>query len=177
LKEENIHHSKHPFFCPLCERYEAGNEHWTIIKHVKLIAVQRGQYSCEKRAIERGDDSMALMTQDFTQIQYNGGFTQDLIICIYTYNPKEPDGLQCTYRKFISKPEDQNGIAFVIGCWKILLEENRFNDVKILIFGQIEGSNTSKSAPISSFYSVYSMYNLYKPEIINFSLQIMVAVL
>lgn len=131
LKEEKIHHSKHPSFCPLCEKYEAGDRSGAIVRHKELIVTQRGQYSAEKRAIGNGTASdTALVTQDFTQITYDGGFTQDLIICIYIHNPMESDGLQRTYRHFVGATSSKNDISFVVGCWKVLMEENRFDGVE-----------------------------------------------
>ena len=89
LKKESIHHSEHPSFCILCERYENGERDFKLQQHKDLIPIQRGQYTKEKLAIGKGDIDTALVTQDFTQIQYEGGFTQDLIITIYTYDSKE----------------------------------------------------------------------------------------
>jgi len=130
LKGEKIHHSNHPSFCPLCERYEAGDRTLEIIRHKELIPIQRGQYSLEKKQIGSGVwKTTALVTQDFTQIQFDGGFTQDLIICIYTHNSMESDGLERTYRHFVGNTLDKNGISFVVGCWKVLLEEEWFNEM------------------------------------------------
>ena len=42
---------------------------------------------------------------------------------------EEADGLQRTYRHFFGKSEDQNGISFVVGCWKLLLDEKRLDRV------------------------------------------------
>jgi hypothetical protein len=130
LKDELIHHSDHPSFCKLCEQYESGDKDPNLIKHKELIPIQRGQYTKEKLVIGNGDKHTALVTQDFTQIQYDGGFTQDLIICIYTYNNEEADGLQRVYRHFVGKSDDQNGVSFVIGCWKVLLDEKRLDEVQ-----------------------------------------------
>jgi len=124
LKGEKIHHSNHPSFCPLCEKYDDENTTLAILKHKELVSIQCGQYSLEKQQIGSGNwKTTALVTQDFTQITYEGGFTQDLIICIYTYNSLEKDGLQQTYRHFVGQTSSKNDISFVVGCWKVLLEE------------------------------------------------------
>jgi len=68
----------------------------------------------------------ALVTQDFSQITYEGGFTQDLIVCIYTHSKSGKDGLNRVYRHFVGEVGNKNDISFVVGCWKILLEEKRF---------------------------------------------------
>jgi hypothetical protein len=135
LKGERIHHSDHPFFCLLCEKYEAGDRTLEIVKHKTLVPIQHGQYSLEKKQIGSGEwKTTALVTQDFTQIQLERSFTQDLIICIYSYNPLEADGLDRTYRHFVGKTLDKNDISFVVGCWKVLLSEkwlNRMTKVNI----------------------------------------------
>jgi len=69
------------------------------------------------------------VTQDFTQIQYEAGFVQDLIICIYTSGTGK-DGLNRVYRHFVGKSGNKNDISFVVGAWKILLEENTFQNMK-----------------------------------------------
>ena len=79
--------------------------------------------------IGKGEKSNVLVTQDFTKIQYDSSFTQDLIICIYIHSNEEADGLQRTYRHFIGKSEDQNGISFVVGHWKLLLDEKKLDIV------------------------------------------------
>lgn len=125
---ENIHHSKKPKFCPLCEQYEAGDRSPAILRHKQLVPVQRGQYSLEKREIGAGKAATAaLVTQDFTQITYDGGFSQDLIICIYTHNPTGKDGLDRYYRHFVGSSTDKNDVSFVVGCWKVVMEEKRLD--------------------------------------------------
>ena len=71
-----------------------------------------------------------LVTQDFTQITFEGGFSQDLIVCIYTHNSKGKNGLDRCYRHFVEFTKDKNDIAFVVGCWKVLLVENQFDRMK-----------------------------------------------
>jgi hypothetical protein len=94
-----------------------------------LITIQRGQYSKEKKEIGLGSyQTIALVTQDFTQIQFDSGFVQDLIICIYTYDhtQQKKDGLNRLYRHFVGKSAQKNNISFVVGAWKILIEEQTF---------------------------------------------------
>jgi hypothetical protein len=37
--------------------------------------------------------------------------------------------LDRTYKYFIGKSENKNNISFVVGAWKILLEENTFQSI------------------------------------------------
>ncbi len=131
LAKEKIHHSKRPKFCPLCEKYDEGDKSKDILEHHSLIPIQRRQYNMEKNEIEsEKTPTTALVTQDFTQITFEGGFSQDLIICIYTHNIKEKDGLNRCYRHFVGSTKDKNDINFVVGCWKVLLEEKHFNGME-----------------------------------------------
>jgi hypothetical protein len=133
LAAEKIHRSKRPKFCPLCEEYEGGNHSHALQRHKDLIPIQRGQYSLEKKKIAEGVTPLtALVTQDFSQILYEGGFTQDLIVCIYTHDSAEKDGLRQYYRHFVGNSSDKNDISFVVGCWKILLEEDKFNGMEMV---------------------------------------------
>jgi hypothetical protein len=75
----------------------------------------------------------ALVTQDFTQITFEGEFVQDLIVCIYTHDQSEKDGLKRCYRHFVGKTTDKNDISFVVGSWKVLLEENKFKNMDQII--------------------------------------------
>ena len=88
LEKAKIHYSKRPKFCPLCKTYEDGDKSENILEHQSLIPIQRGQCSLEKNEIESEKTPTALVTQDFTQITFEGGFSQDLIVCIYTHNSK-----------------------------------------------------------------------------------------
>ena len=131
MAAERVHHSKRPKFCPLCEDIAAGKVSVELTRHKKLIPLQRGQYSKEKKEIASGKASgTTLVTQDFSQIVYEGGFVQDLIICLYNYDSEEIDGLKRTYRHFVGSTTEKNDISFVVGCWKIFLEENRFNKME-----------------------------------------------
>jgi hypothetical protein len=71
-----------------------------------------------------------LVTQDFTQVVFEEGFVQTLIVCIYTYDKASKDGLQRTYRHFVGDIAEKNDVSFVIECWKILLDEKRFNGLE-----------------------------------------------
>jgi hypothetical protein len=81
LKKMNIHHSKKMKFCPICEQIEDGNESEEVQQHLELVSTQRLAYMKDKMEIASGRDfTTALVTQDFTQIELESGFVQDLII-------------------------------------------------------------------------------------------------
>src|SRR5690242_9000160 len=67
LAKENIHHSKTPKFCPLCEAFDADD--YSHSKHKELIPIQRGQYTLDKKNIATNiTPETILVTQDFSQI-------------------------------------------------------------------------------------------------------------
>ncbi len=132
LAAERIHRSR-PKFCPLCEQYASGETSLELVHHKELISLQRGQYTKEKLAIaSENTPTTTLVTQDFSQVIFEGGFVQDLIICFYSYDKEAADGLKRVYRHFVGNTTDKNNISFVVGCWKILLEEHRFENMEIV---------------------------------------------
>ena len=93
LSHELIHHSKKPKFCKLREKYDeciSKNQEIPekLIYHKELILFQRGTYALQKKKIADGKaKKTVLITQDFTQLEFDRGFVQDLIICCYDYDP------------------------------------------------------------------------------------------
>jgi len=58
-------------------------------------------------------------------------FYQNLIVCIYKYNEFENDGLERGYHHFIaSDSKVKNNIGFVVGVWKMMVEQNFFEGVE-----------------------------------------------
>jgi hypothetical protein len=146
VSQEKIRHSKSRKFCPLCEKFENGDKSDELKQHQKLIPIQRGEYHTQKKNIEDGiTPTTALITQDFTQLEFAGGFVQDLIICIYTKD-KEKIGLNRVYRHFIGNSGDKILHLFVAG--KHYLKKIFSNILLLFLFGQMEGQNISKSVQI-----------------------------
>ena len=82
-------------FCPICEKIENSEKNEKINNHLELIAIQRQSYMFEKKEIATEIAcTIALITQDFTQIELDSGFVQDLIICKYTFDSNSKDGLK-----------------------------------------------------------------------------------
>jgi hypothetical protein len=127
LAHELIHHSKKPKFCKICDKYEEcvsrGEEiPLNLLKHKDLILLQRGAYASQKKEIAGGDTTTVLITQDFTQIEFDGGFVQDLIICCYSHDSNAQDGLKRSYQHFVGDINDSNQIPFVAGSWIKMFE-------------------------------------------------------
>ncbi len=133
LANESIHHSKSVKFCPIC-KLEDGNS--TSVEHKQLVKTQHNQYRNQKNdMIATGKNSNGiLITQDFTQLELEGAFMQDLIICKYSFDKNAKDGLKKEYEHFVGKIGIKNDISFVVGAWMALFETNWFKkveDVKI----------------------------------------------
>ena len=113
---ENIHHSKSIKFCPICERYENGMADDADVLHVQIWQIQRKMYMKGKREISEGKSPGTIMvTQDFTQLELDGSFIQDLILCKYSYNKDAADGLERDYRHFIGEIGDKNDVCIICG--------------------------------------------------------------
>ncbi len=97
VAKERVRHSKARKFCPLCEQLESGSVDPKLLRHKELIGIQRLEYKKQKQNIGNGTTpTTALVTQDFTQIQFEGSFVQDLIICIYKRVLERMDLTECT---------------------------------------------------------------------------------
>ena len=97
---------KKPQFCHHCIKFEEGDQFQKIIAHQQLIPIQRKRYLQEKKAIAEGDANTILVTQDFTQLELESGFVQDLIICCYWYDEESKDGLGREYCHFVGNNYD-----------------------------------------------------------------------
>jgi hypothetical protein len=93
---------------------ESGSKNQKLLRHKELIGIQRLEYKKQKKNIGDGAAKSALVTQNFTQIQFEGSFVQDLIICIYTKDDGKNE-LDRVYRYFVGKSENKNDISFVVG--------------------------------------------------------------
>ena len=92
----------------------------------------------EKKKIGSGETpKTALVTQNFTQIHFEGRFCQNLIICIYAHDKSGKDGLNRVYRQRMTFH-----LLLVLGkyCWnKMILME-----WKTSTYGQMVNQNISR---------------------------------
>jgi hypothetical protein len=154
LTKERIHHSKTPIFCPLCEKASKGNITKRVQNHLDILPFQRKKYLEDKKQIADGDTETILITQDFTQLDLESGFLQDLIICCYWYDSNSKDGLGREYKHFVGEKGDKNDIKFVAGAWKQLLQEGWFDKPsKILIWSDGGPKHFKISANLKLFQS------------------------
>ena len=156
---EYVHHSKKPQFCPHCIKFEEGDQSEKIIAHQQLIPIQRKKYLQEKKEIAEGDTDTILITQDFTQLELESGFVQDLIICCYWYDEESKGGLGREYCHFVGNKGETNGVHFVAGCWKQLLKEKWFKSpTKIIIWSDGGPKHFKVSANLQIFQAIQQTY-------------------
>ena len=123
LFTQQIWHSKKPKFCNYCQEFESGVNTSKLKDHQDLIKFQRGQYKKEKEEIANGSDDAILITQDFTQLEIETGFIQNLIVVKYSHDISKEDGLRRDYCHFVGEKGNSNGINFVTGCWKTMWQD------------------------------------------------------
>jgi len=117
LKKERVHYEKTPFFCDHCRNIEGSAPMtMTLEQHVNAMTRQQPTYLRLKGLLAQGalPKDAAIIVQDFSQLNLESGFVQDLIICMYTYSPTSKDHIERHYYDVVGEKELKNGIAFVI---------------------------------------------------------------
>lgn len=84
-----------------------------------------------------------IIVQDFTQLQVQRTFYQDLIIAAYTYNQNIVGGLECIVTHFVaSSSREKNDVNFVIRAWVHLILNGHFAGFKeISVFSDGAGKH------------------------------------
>jgi hypothetical protein len=62
-----------------------------------------------------------IVLHDFTQLNPQTGFNQDMIITLLTYDANAPDKIRRQYRHFVGEQNDKNDVFFVIAVWEHML--------------------------------------------------------
>jgi len=96
LAKEKIHHNRDATFCKYCAKLEGNtnvelddDERAELEGHRQRWYDQTSAYLAEKLRITLGENPMDfLIIQDFTQLEVQNIFYQDLIIVIYQYSDK-----------------------------------------------------------------------------------------
>ena len=116
LGKMNIHHSKKVKFCPICEKLEEGDQSEAVLKHKELWPIQRAAYQQIKKKIATGETPTTfLITQDFTQLEFEGSFVQDLIVCKYSFDKDGKGRLARDYKHFVGQGGVKNDIYLICG--------------------------------------------------------------
>jgi len=138
LKEWRIHHSKDVSQCPTCRLLHYFGNNQAPPPHLQGAAltrwrnklnkakthkhIARTQHNSHKQQktniIETKSQNTMILLQDFTQLEPQSGFNQDMIITILTYNEHEVDKIKRDYYHFVGEQGDTNDIYFVITVWE-----------------------------------------------------------
>jgi len=106
-------------------------------QHIKVWHKQSCSYKDKKQKIGSGElGTEILVIHDFTQIQVQGTFFQDLIICFYEHSAPAKDGLKRTYLHFVAPTsQTKNDFSFVCAVWKKLISDGYFaGKTKLVIY-------------------------------------------
>ena len=130
-------------YCPQC--YQLGElkkketnlltekENSKILKletHLETANKQSVFMKLTKSSLSNGDfgTETCIAVQDFTQIQVQGTFYQDLIICFYFFRDT---GFERKYLHYVAaKSSDKNDINFVMHSWTNLFENGKLEGIK-----------------------------------------------
>ena len=166
LKKEYVHHSNDDTICPTCHSLSSFNcerpltkEDATALSKLEnhiVIANQQGAYLKEmKRKLSEGQlPETCLVVHDFTQIQVQGTFYQDLIICIYYYDCLIEGGLKRRYIHHVgSSSSEKNDINFVSSSWKQMFQSNVFEHIQTIIIMSDGGPKHFKITSCLHFFA------------------------
>jgi len=126
----------------------------TLEGHKERWFIQGAAYKSAKERIALGEDpNEVLILQDFTQLQVQSGFYQDLIIVFYYHNPNAEQGIGIKYFHFVGESEQKNDIGFVISAWKSLIKEGQFNGISRITIYSDGGPKHFKITSCMSFFA------------------------
>lgn len=106
---------------------EDQNEYKKLKQHRNHLFVQRKMFKNDKNDIINNKcPHTCLIIMDFSQLQTQGDFRQDLIVCVYKYVPLEGDGNQKVLKTYhiVADKSQRNDVKFVIGSMMNLFINN-----------------------------------------------------
>ena len=172
LKVQNIHRSKDETLCQYCLELKNLEEKGELTQdeqkkkreneeHKTKWYQQSSAYKNIKLKVSRGElMNEILVLHDFTQIKVQGTFFQDLIVCFYSYDANEKDGLKRDYYHYVgSSSYTKNDVSFVVAVWKEMLRKGLFkNCQKIYIFSD-GGPKHFKITSTMSFFASFQKFS------------------
>jgi hypothetical protein len=182
LRGWRIHHSTDTSQCPTCkflEQYDgkpppqnllnnpkALKKHQNkLIKHKqhKLIAqTQHNIFKANKQHLidTQSTDTMIIL-QDFTQLEPQSGFNQDMILTLLTYDAEVDDMIRRRYLHFVGENTDKNDVFFVMAVWEHMLRSGVIgNNIKhIIIWSDGGGKHFKLKEAMYYFSTIKSRHN------------------
>jgi hypothetical protein len=129
--------------------------------HPERIKKQHNSFKTSKDKLANGllPDTVILL-QDFTQLQPQSGFHQDLIITLLKHNKDAEDKIQRKYFHWIANQE-KNDLYFVVGVWEYLLSNKLLGNIKHIEIWSDGGNKHFKySATMYYFSTIKERYNI-----------------
>lgn len=164
LSKERVHKGKKPTLCEYCHEIFLGSPLTEQLRaHLEAKERQSAQYLRLKRVLAEGKlpEGSALIIQDFTQVNLEGGFVQVMIVCVYTYDPSAKDKIKRNYFDFVGQKGLKNTITFVVASWAKLLEEPL---IKSLLHLYVWSDGGPKHYKISSNMILFSVIQEVYPQ-------------
>ncbi len=104
------------------------------------------------------NSNQVIIVQDFTQIQVQSTFYQDLIICIYRFDPNEQDMLSRKYFHFVALSSDtKNDCRFVFATWMQLTKNEKLNETPLWLVFSDGGPKHFKITSVVNFFGFLSL--------------------
>lgn len=113
--------------------------------------------------VKNKNSNWIVIVQDFTQIQVQNTFFQDLIICLYFLDAKEKDGMGKKYLHFVAPTSiTKNDYRFVVGTWMKFVEEEELDKVPFwFIFSDGGPKHFKLTATVNFFGFLQNYFNVY----------------
>lgn len=140
-----IHHTTDSAMCKICKKLERlqnlqvrtqaqDEELAELYWHQSIWREQCEYYRLRKHLLaHRSKQEEIIIVQDFTQLQVQGTFYQDLIIAAYFYNENVVGRLACEVTHYVaSSSREKNDVNFVIRAWANLIISGYFDNYKMI---------------------------------------------
>jgi len=178
LKKWSIHHSIDATICPHCNLLENYGENQPTPAHLleegkekdlatwkKKLAKAKGhpeRIKAQHTSFRETKDKLAagllpdtlILLQDFTQLQPQSGFNQDLILTFMSHDIGATDKIKREFDHWIADKE-KNDLYFVVSVWEHLLSTGRLKNFKhIEIWSDGGGKHFKCSATMHYFSTI-----------------------
>eukprot|EP00733_Pompholyxophrys_punicea_P001470 Pompholyxophrys_punicea_v1_NODE_748_length_1356_cov_6.819508.p1 type:complete len:216 gc:universal NODE_748_length_1356_cov_6.819508:508-1155(+) len=176
LKQFRIHQSKDSLICSLCfeldelRKVVANDDQKKRIQELEQHEILKKQFNSYLQIKKSLSPDVLLCGQDFTQVDVQDTFYQDLIIVIYS-NKNKPEASP-DYFHYVSQSGDKNDINFVMSAWLNLWDDQKegiFKERKKLIIFSDGGPKHFKISGCVNFFALFQRqtglqieYNFYE---------------
>ena len=175
LNKLNIHFSDDTTICCYCHKLkqyevkmmpltrEENAEKEKLGGHVNRWHEQMTYFQKKKREIAQNKNSnWVIIVQDFTQLQVQSTFYQDLIICIYFLDPTASDLLGRKYLHFVApSSETKNYCRFVFATWKKFIQEEELDKIPFwFVFSDGGPKHFKLTATVNFFGFLQNLLNV-----------------